>query len=280
MVQLAGTASEFLCGGETAGVFVVDDLVNWLVERLADAGYQKLKTLVGGSDQARALKKAVRAAVQATVGEIGPIGGAEADRAADQINRAFRRRDPVPLPPGQPTLLEALQAGIARQLSILDDTGQPVVAFRRCRSARWRPTCPVTWYARSSSRGSRGGALAPLADQLNADLSQLREQRIESKVGQVLDRLGDALAPPEAAAAEMSARGQPAAAWDLRRLGVHAAISAPGIDDTVPPEYVPRDVDDGESGFGAGWRPRRSGAGLCCWSAVRRWARRAARRRR
>jgi len=129
MVQLAGTASEFLCGGETAGVFVVDDLVNWLVERLADAGYQKLKTLVGGSDQARALKKAVRAAVQATVGEIGPIGGAEADRAADQINRAFRRRDPVPLPPGQPTLLEALQAGIARQLSILDDTGQPVVSL-------------------------------------------------------------------------------------------------------------------------------------------------------
>ena len=55
MVQLAGTASEFLCGGETAGVFVVDDLVNWLVERLADAGYQELKTLVGGSDQARAL---------------------------------------------------------------------------------------------------------------------------------------------------------------------------------------------------------------------------------
>ena len=110
-------------------MFVVDDLVNWLVERLADAGYQKLKTLVGGSDQARALKKAVRAAVQATVGEIGPFGGAEADRAADQINRAFRRRDPVPLPPGQPTLLEALQAGIARQLSILDDTGQPVVSL-------------------------------------------------------------------------------------------------------------------------------------------------------
>ena len=30
---------------------------------------------------------------------------------------------------------------------------------------------------------------------------------------------------------------------DLRRLGVHAAISVPGLPDEVPPEYVPRDVD-------------------------------------
>ena len=106
-------------------MFVVDDLVGWLIGRLADAGYQKLATLVRGSDQARALKKAVTAAVQATVREIGPSGGEEADRAAEQINKAFRRREPVPLPPGQPTLLEALQAGIAGQLSVLDDAGQP-----------------------------------------------------------------------------------------------------------------------------------------------------------
>ena len=30
---------------------------------------------------------------------------------------------------------------------------------------------------------------------------------------------------------------------DLRRLGVHAAISVPGVPEEVPPEYVPRDVD-------------------------------------
>ena len=30
---------------------------------------------------------------------------------------------------------------------------------------------------------------------------------------------------------------------DLRRLGVHAAISVPGASEGVPPEYVPRDVD-------------------------------------
>jgi hypothetical protein len=99
-------------------VFVVDDLVGWLIGRLADAGYRKLITLVRGSDQARALRQAVMAAVEATVGEIGLSRGEEADRAAVQINKAFGKRKPVPLPPGEPTLLEALQAGIAGQLSV------------------------------------------------------------------------------------------------------------------------------------------------------------------
>jgi hypothetical protein len=38
---------------------------------------------------------------------------------------------------------------------------------------------------------------------------------------------------------------------DLRRLGVHAAISVPGVPDEIPPEYVPRDADDGEFGVRA-----------------------------
>ena len=38
---------------------------------------------------------------------------------------------------------------------------------------------------------------------------------------------------------------------DLRRLGVHAAISVPGVPDEVPPEYVPRDVDAAEYGVRA-----------------------------
>ena len=38
---------------------------------------------------------------------------------------------------------------------------------------------------------------------------------------------------------------------DPRRLGVHAAISVPGVPDEVPPEYVPRDVDAAEFGIRA-----------------------------
>jgi hypothetical protein len=36
---------------------------------------------------------------------------------------------------------------------------------------------------------------------------------------------------------------------DPRRLGVHAAISVPGVPDEVPPEYVTRDVDAAEFGI-------------------------------
>ena len=38
---------------------------------------------------------------------------------------------------------------------------------------------------------------------------------------------------------------------DPRRLGVHAAISVPGVQDEVPPEYVPRDADAAEHGVRA-----------------------------
>ena len=38
---------------------------------------------------------------------------------------------------------------------------------------------------------------------------------------------------------------------DPRRLGVHAAISVPGVPDEVLPEYVPRDVDAAEFGVRA-----------------------------
>ena len=38
---------------------------------------------------------------------------------------------------------------------------------------------------------------------------------------------------------------------DPRRLGVHAAISVPGVPDEVPPEYVPRDADAAGNGVRA-----------------------------
>ena len=57
-------------------------------------------------------------------------------------------------------------------------------------------------------------------------------------------------------AARMSSARYPAGGTrvseaDPRRLGVHAAISVPGMPDEVLPEYVLRDADDGESGVRA-----------------------------
>jgi hypothetical protein len=170
-------------------VFVVDDLLGWLIGRLADAGYQKLATLVRGSGQARALKAAVTAAVQATVTEIGLSDPVEAEQAAEQINKAFRCREPVPLPPGQPTLLEALQAGIAWQLRVVNDAGQPAGSV---------PGVPVSEVAAKLTahlvrqiqiRGSRPGPLTPLASQLNDDLTHLQGQRIEGVLAQLVDQV-------------------------------------------------------------------------------------------
>ena len=46
-------------------------------------------------------------------------------------------------------------------------------------------------------------------------------------------------------------RGVRVSEADPRRLGVHAAISVPGVSDEVPPEYVPRDADAAEHGVRA-----------------------------
>ena len=51
--------------------------------------------------------------------------------------------------------------------------------------------------------------------------------------------------------ARIPAGGMRVSQVDPRRLGVHTAISVPGVADEVPPEYVPRDADDGEFGLRA-----------------------------
>ena len=47
------------------------------------------------------------------------------------------------------------------------------------------------------------------------------------------------------------ASGVPVSEADPRRLGMHQAISVPGVPDEIPPEYVPRDVDAAEFGVRA-----------------------------
>jgi len=109
-------------GWQTAGVvFVADALGGWLVGQLADAGRKKLTELVLGSEQERALRRAADVAVWATAEEVSPSGGGQAGQVAMVISEVFR--DPVPdAPLAEPVmLLEGLQAGIARQLAVLDD---------------------------------------------------------------------------------------------------------------------------------------------------------------
>ena len=122
-------------GGETTDVFVVDDLVGWLIGRLAEAGYQKLTTLVRGSPQERALKQAVKSAVQATADEISPTDKERAGQLAELISGAFGKPPPAKLLPRKLTRLEGLYAGTAQQLSVLDEGGQPPAGLWGWRSA-------------------------------------------------------------------------------------------------------------------------------------------------
>jgi len=115
--------------GSAGLVFVADDLGAWLVELLANAGLKKVAELVLGDPQKRALRQAAAAAVQATAEEISPSDSQRAGQIAMVISEVFRAPMPAAALAGPVTLLEGLQAGVARQLAVLDaeltDTGQP-----------------------------------------------------------------------------------------------------------------------------------------------------------
>jgi tetratricopeptide (TPR) repeat protein len=175
-------------------VFIADDLGAWLIAVLADAGRKKLTALVLGSEQERALRLAATVAVQRTAAELRPGDDEQAEELAMVVSAVFG--EPVPRAPlaGVETVLEALQAGVAGQLAVLDDasltgTGQSsaevlgvpggVVAAKLTAHLLWEIVV----------RGSRGGPLFPLASQLNDDVTHLQGQRLEGMLGDVLSRL-------------------------------------------------------------------------------------------
>ncbi|MGO9188058.1 MAG: hypothetical protein ACLP8X_06275, partial [Streptosporangiaceae bacterium] len=181
-------------------VFVVDDLGAWLVGLLADAALKKLTTLIRGSEPDRALRQAAKAAVQQTIDELCPAGGEQAGQLATAINKAFK--NPMPRAPlaGKATLLEALQAGIAEQLADLDHVS-PVGTGR---SPGALLGVPAGVLAEKLSgylvweimvRGSRGGPLTPLADQLNHDQEYLQGQRLEGMIALLADAVQAGRAP-------------------------------------------------------------------------------------
>jgi hypothetical protein len=171
--------------GQTHGVaFVADDLGAWLVGLLADAGRKKLITLVLGTDQERALYQAATAAIQLAAAELASSGGQQPEQLTMVVSEVFRAPAPEPAMAAQATLLQALQAGIAAQLAVLDD---PAVTGAGRSSAEvlgvpdgvLAKTLADHLVRQITLRGARGGPLAPLADQLNHDVTHLQAQRLE-----------------------------------------------------------------------------------------------------
>ena len=180
-------------------VFVADDLAAWLTGVLADAGRKKLTTLVLGSEQERALRSAATAAVQRTAEELQPGDDERAEQLAMVVGEVFG--EPVPGAPlaRHATVLEALQAGIAGQLAVLDDasltgTGQSSTDVLGVPGTVVAEKLTGHLVREIVVRGARGGPLFPLASQLNDDVTHLQGQQIQGALRQLGSEILDALA--------------------------------------------------------------------------------------
>ena len=181
--------------GKIAGVvFVVDDLGAWLIGLLANASLKKLTTLVLGSDQERALRQAAKAAVERTAEQLAPSDDEQAQQLATAVGRVFRDPAPDAAVVEQATLLEALQAGIASKLAVLDEpditgTKQSPAQLPGVPGGMLAETLARNLVREIMVRGSQGGPLAPLADQLNHDVTHLQGQRLEGMLAQLADQV-------------------------------------------------------------------------------------------
>ena len=180
-------------------VFVADDLGSWLIGLLADAGRKRLTDLMLGTDQERALRAAATAAVRLTAAELCPDSSDDAGQLAVVISQVFRAPG-ADTPLGDQTpLLRALQAGITRPLAVLDDptitgTGRSSADLLGVPAGVVADRLFGHLLREIVIRGSRGGPLAPLAAQLNHDVTHLQGQRIEGILGRLDQDLRDALA--------------------------------------------------------------------------------------
>ena len=110
------------------------------------------------------------------------------------VSEVFREPTPDAALAGQATLLEALQAGIAEKLAVLDDaaltgTGQSSAEVLGVPGGVLAETLAGHLVREIMLRGSRGGPLAPLADQLNHDVTHLQGQRLEGMLAQLADQV-------------------------------------------------------------------------------------------
>ena len=98
-----------------------------------------------------------------------------------------------------------------------------------------------------------------LSDMVAVDLHGRSPEQFAAMIADKLARLAIIASAPSAGAGNPARDVEPARPpgavragdADLRRLGVHAAISVPGVPDDVLPEYVPRDADAAGSGVRA-----------------------------
>jgi hypothetical protein len=170
--------------GKTDGVVLVADcFATWSAGLLAEAGREKLTVWALTSEQEHALRQTATAAIQRTIAQLASSGGEQAERLTMQVSGIFCG-PPGAVLAGQATLLQALQAGIAAQLTALDDVGPtgtgpstaevlgvPIDVLAEALAGHLVEGMMLRW--------SCGRPLAMFTDPLNHDMTQLQGQRIE-----------------------------------------------------------------------------------------------------
>ena len=136
--------------------------------------------------------------MQLTVLELDPTGGPMAEQFAVVISEVFHAAMPEASVVEHPTLLEALQTGILRQLTVLDDasltgTGQSSADVLGVSGNALAATLAAHLVRTIIHRGSSGGPLSPLADQLNHDVTHMQNQQLQGMLVQLTDEVHDAL---------------------------------------------------------------------------------------
>ncbi len=183
------------------------------------------------------------------------------------VSEVFREPVPGAPPTGQATRLEALQAGIAQRLSVLDDasltgTGQSSAEVLGLPGGLLAQTLAGHLVREIMLRGSRGGPLAPLAGQLNHDVTHLEGQRLEGMLAQLADQVMTLAQAGSATLASrpvrllprpafLAGRGELLAGLDARLAG--AGADGPRVGGAVWPRW------GGEDQCGAGIRASASG---------------------
>jgi hypothetical protein len=232
--------------------FVTGVFATWLLEQLADGSRKRLVTFLAGDEQERALRMAAATAIQLTAEAFCPGDGPQAEHLGMVIEQVFGEPVPLARTVGQISLLQALQAGIAAQLAPLEDfeltgTSQSSVELLGVPGAELAQQLAGHLVREIVSRGARGGPLAPLANQLDHDVTHLQGQRVEAKLDRLALVVEEALGKRDHsldASPYTTARwlGRALQSWGPLELEVHRPIVVEGAPADVP-EYVERAHD-------------------------------------
>jgi hypothetical protein len=230
-------------------VFAADDLAAWLVGLLADAGRKKLTSLILGDDQERALRSAATAAVKRTSDELRPGDEQRAEQLAMVISEVFNMPGSAAPLAGDTTVLEALRAGIAGQLAVLDDasltgTGRSSADLLEVPAGLVAAKLTNHLLQEIIIRGAGGGPLFPLASQLNDDVTHLQGQRIETALGQLSSEVRQALARLDTTYAVATASGAMAqlSAATTETTGRDDEMAALTASRSKPPTTLPAQI--------------------------------------